>query len=111
MKESRLMKRLTAAIVVIALGAPAIAVADSKTDLQRVSIKVDYADLNLEKEAGAKVLYRRLKNASRQACDVRSLTVAGSVKRMGQMQRCYRDALNAAVAKIDNDLVTEIHES
>ena len=78
MKESKFVKGLTAAIVVVALGAPAFASADPKSDLQGVSVKVAYGDLNLEKEAGAEALYRRLKNASKEACDVRSLKVTGS---------------------------------
>ena len=111
MKESKLYKGIVAAIVVVALGAPAIASADAKTDLRGVSVKVAYGDLNLEKEAGAEAMYRRLKNASKQACDVRSLQVAGSVKRYNESQQCYRKTLDAAVAKLGKDLVTEIHTS
>ena len=65
MKESKLAGSLLAAIIVVALGAPAIASADAKSDLQGVSVKVSYADLNLEKQEGAKALYRRLQQASR----------------------------------------------
>ena len=54
MKESKLAGSLLAAIIVVALGAPAIASADAKSDLQGVSVKVSYADLNLEKQEGAK---------------------------------------------------------
>jgi len=111
MKESKLFKSLLATIIVVALGAPTIASADAKSDLQGVSVKVSYADLNLEKQAGAKALYRRLKQASKQACDVRGLRIAGSVKRMADTRRCYQEALSAAVEKIDNELVTNIHNS
>ena len=109
MKESKLFKSLLATIVVVALGAPTIASADAKGNLQGVSVKVSYADLNLEKQAGAKALYRRLQQASKQACDVRGLTNAGSVRRMVETRQCYREALSAAVEKVDNELLTQIH--
>ena len=80
MKESKLYKCLLSIIVVVALGAPAIASADAKSELQGVSVKVSYADLNLEKQAGAKTLYRRLRLAAKQACDVGSLRYEGSVQ-------------------------------
>ena len=70
MKESKLFKSLLAAIVVVALSAPTIASADGKNELKGVSVKVSYADLNLEKQEGAKALYRRLQQASKRACDV-----------------------------------------
>ena len=111
MKESKLFKSLLATIIVVALGAPAIASADAKSDLKVVSVKVSYADLNLKKEAGAQVLYRRLQNAAKQACGVRSLSVEGSVSNIVEARRCYREALSAAVEQIDNEMVTNIHNS
>ncbi len=111
MKESKLFKSLLATIIVVALGAPTIASADAGNQLKGVSVKVSYADLNLEKQEGAKALYRRLQQASKQACDYRGLKVAGSIRRMTETQQCYREALTEAVAEIDNELVTEIHNS
>jgi UrcA family protein len=111
MKESKLYKGLLATIVVVALGAPAIASADAKSNFQGVSVKVSYADLNLEKQEGAKALYRRLQQASKQACDVRTLREEGSVKRLGEARQCYNTALSKAVEELDNDLVTQIHSS
>jgi UrcA family protein len=111
MKESKLYKSLLATIVVVALGAPAIASADAKSELQGKSVKVSYADLNLEKQEGAKTLYRRLQIASKQACNVGSLRTEGSVKRLGEARQCYNDALSKAVEEIDNELVTQIHSS
>jgi len=73
------------------------------------SIRVSYADLNLEEEDGALSLYRRLKQASKQACDFRGLNIAGSVDRMAETKQCYRAALSTAVERIDNEIVTNIH--
>jgi UrcA family protein len=111
MKESKLFRSLLTAIIVVILSAPTIASADGKTGLKGVSVKVSYADLNLEKQGGAKALYRRLQQASKQACDVRGLNVEGSLKQTSEARQCYRDALSAAVEKIDNDLMTQIHNS
>ena len=63
MKESKLYRNLLAAIVVVALGAPAIASAGNMNKLEHVSVRVSYADLDVEKEKGAQVLYRRLQKA------------------------------------------------
>ena len=111
MKESKLYKCLLSIIVVVALGAPAIASADAKSELQGVSVKVSYADLNLEKQEGAKTLYRRLRVAARQACDVGSLRQEGSVRRLTEARQCYSNALSKAVEELDNELLTQIHNS
>jgi UrcA family protein len=112
MKESKLYKGLMATIIVVALGAPAIASADAKSELQGVSVKVSYADLNLEKQEGAKALYRRVQQASKQVCAWgRNLTIEASVRNMRDARQCYRQALSEAVAEIDNELVTQIHNS
>jgi len=108
---SKLFKSLVVSIIVFALGAPAIASADAKSDLKGVSVKVSYADLNLEKQEGANALYRRLQQASKQACGYRGLKISGSLKQMVESQQCYHQALSVAVEDLDNKLVTEIHNS
>ncbi len=111
MKESKLFKGLLAAIVIVALGAPAYAAADASSGLIGKSVKVSYSDLNLEKYEGAKALYRRLQHASKRACDIRSLHEEGSLSRFAEGRQCYRDTLSEAVAEIDNELLTQIHNS
>lgn len=111
MKESKLFKSLLAAIIVVALGASTTASADERNQLKGVSVKVSYADLNLEKQEGAKALYRRLQQASKRACDYRGLKIAGSIQRMIETQQCYRAALSAAVERVDNERLTQIHSS
>ena len=111
MKESKLFKSLLATIVVVALGAPAIASASSMIEVENVAIRVSYADLNVEKEKDAQALYHRLKKASKQACDFHGLRNAGSLNRLAETRRCYKEALSAAVEQIDNEMVTNIHNS
>ena len=111
MKESKLVKSILATIIVVALGIPAIASADSKSDLEGVSVKVSYADLNLAKLEAAEILYRRLQHASEQACGVTSLRNSGSVQRVRDSKLCYRETLTAAVERVDNNLLSQIHSS
>jgi len=65
--------------------------------------KVSYGDLNLATEAGAKVLYRRLRRAADQAC-----TIQGSLVNAG-WRACYVKALNSAVASVNKPMVTALH--
>lgn len=106
---SKLLKSFVASTIIFALGAPALASAAPQSDLAGTAVKVFYSDLNLQKIEGAKVLYRRLQNAAKQACDVRSLQIEGSLRNLAESRSCYREALSAAVAKVDNQKVTGIH--
>ena len=111
MKESKVLKGLVTAIAIFAISAPAIASTHADNGLKGQSVKVSYADLNLQKEAGAKVLYRRLRQASKRACGVESYKSAGSLKQAAEMKRCYDRSLTSSVAKINSALLTKIHES
>lgn len=111
MKQSKLLKGILVTLTVFALGAPAIAAADSKSELQGVSVKVSYGDLDLEKSEGAQILYQRLQQASRKVCGARGLRGSGSLRQAIMAQECYKNALSEAVARIDNDLLTELHAS
>ena len=73
---SKLLKSLVATFMIFALGAPAIASASDS--LEGTAVKVSFADLNIEKAAGAKALYHRLQSAAKEACGVESLKNEGS---------------------------------
>ena len=105
MRKSKLVTSFMATIVFVALSAPAVASVGGE------SIKVSYADLNLEEEDGTLSLYRRLIRASKQACDYRGLKIAGSIDRLTETKQCYRAALSAAVERIDNEMLTKLHNS
>jgi UrcA family protein len=110
MKESKFVKGLITAAAVIAVSAPAIASTGADNGLKGAAVKVSYADLNLQKEAGAKVLYRRLQQASKKACGVESFRIVGSLSEAAKMQDCYESSLTSSVAKVDNAILTKIHE-
>jgi len=60
---------------------------------------VNYADLNLESAAGAKVLYMRLRGAAQVVCH----SLQGrSVRELSEYNACFDHAVAAAVASINN---------
>jgi len=111
MKYSRTVKSLLTTIAIAALVVPTIASAGDRSELKGVSMKVLFVNVTAATEKDAKALYRRLKQASKYVCDYRRLNIAGSVGRMADLERCYTDALSAAVDQVDNELVTKIHNS
>jgi len=116
MKESKLFKSLVATFVVIVLSGPAVVQAAGTISYVEVGkASVSYADLNLESEEGVRVLYRRLKRASKALCSSAPPMTAGSLPEYYQThnvrgdRQCYREALFNAVDKIDNEDLTRIH--
>lgn len=109
MKHSKLTGNLAAIIAIVAISAPAVATAEVD-ELKGRSVKVTYVDLDLKKEPGAHALYRRLQQASKKACGVESVKNAGSIREVSDAYRCYRQVLAAQVEKIDNEILTRIHE-
>jgi UrcA family protein len=70
------------------------------------AVAVTYADLDLDRGTGAETLYQRLRAAAKKVCgavDGRNLTA------VQQQRRCFNDALDRAVAAVDNDLVSRLH--
>jgi len=108
MKESKLIKGVITAVAVVTFCLPAIASADS--GIKGKSEKVSFSDLNVSKQEGAEQLYSRIQQASKRVCDVEPLSVSRSVKELSQSMRCYRQTVNATVAKIDSGALTAIHE-
>ncbi len=116
MKELKLFKSLVAIFMVIVLSGPAVVQAAGTTSYLEVGkARVSYADLNLESEEGVRVLYRRLKRASKDLCSATPPRIAGSVPNYYQpyngqeTRQCYREALSNAVDKIENEDLTRIH--
>lgn len=108
MKKLKILRGVVATIVMF--GLPVAAVASGGSEITGKSEKVSYADLNVEKEAGAKQLYRRLQHASKRVCGVDSLTIVGSLREMSRAKSCYKNSLDSAVAEIDSEALTEIHQ-
>jgi UrcA family protein len=110
MKQSKLIKSIIVAAAVVAFGLPTAASADSGPVFKGASEKVQFTDLDIQKQAGAEQLYRRLQAASKRVCGVESLKVTGSIDGFSETRRCYHKSLGEAVAKLDNAALTKIHE-
>ena len=106
---SKFVKVVGAFIIALALGAPSIAAAEADAGLKGTTKKVSYSDLNLDKEEGATMLYKRLQIAARQVCSVRTLTLKGSLHEAAEKSVCYRDTLDAAVSQLDNQYMNNLH--
>ncbi len=109
MKKSKLMSGLITTAAVVAFSLPTIASADSGPTFKGASEKVQYAPTDIEKQEGLEKLYRNLQAASKRVCGVESPRVTGSVKFYADGRRCYRDSLNSAVAKVNNEALTNLH--
>ncbi len=68
--------------------------------------KVNFADLNLNTIAGINVLYERITRAARV-----DYSPADSHRDHGEFTKCWRAAMDSAIAKVNNPLLTAVHES
>ena len=103
------MKRTTV-ILMAALALPLTAFGAAPSHFEDVSVNVSYADLNIDNEAGAKKLYLRLRNAAEEVCGLGSDIKLGSRTASAQAKACYLQALDKAVAEIDHEQRSRIHE-
>ncbi len=105
---NRKLRLLSAAALAMAL--PAVSIAAVPSQLEVVSVKVSYQGLDIHSTAGAKVLYRRLKAAAEQACDVMPYSTIRSLSVLSESRACYKQALSTAVTKIDSDALARLHQ-
>ena len=102
MNKRRTFQSFITAFAVVVIGMPIAGNAAAPSQIEDVTVKVSYSDLNIESIEGAKVLYSRLQRATRQACNVQSLKVVGSVRNHVKTMQCYQDALDSAVQRVDS---------
>lgn len=91
------------------IAVPAAGFAAAPTQFDDVSVKVSYADLDIESKAGAKVLYSRLKRASEEVCGIKPHVINGSLATTLRARTCYRETLEGSIEQIDSDTLTAIH--
>lgn len=70
------------------------------------STVVDYRDLDLSRSTDAARLYSRLKYASQQVCGV---VETRDLRARRQRDTCYVQALNQAVARVNQPTLTALH--
>jgi len=69
------------------------------------SVEVSFRDLDLNTASGAAKLYRRIQAAARSVCQYEPT----SPRENSIWQYCVRPTVDAAVAKVNNPLLTELH--
>lgn len=108
MSSISLHHRLCTASLLVgcALFGPLAAAAPDATDAP--SITVSYADLDVARDAGARSLYARLRQAARHVCSAHDgRELQGRLER----RRCIGTALDGAVRSAGIDKVTALHRA
>tara|TARA_R110002072_G_scaffold5527_12_gene35475 strand:- start:13241 stop:13549 length:309 start_codon:yes stop_codon:yes gene_type:complete len=75
-------------------------------------VTVSFAELNLQNEAGVRILYTRLVEASKTACgaNINYSLISTSMNHQDR-RNCVAGSLSRAVSQIGNERLTEIHQS
>ncbi len=89
----------------VAAGQPALARA-AAPDSDQVSIKVSYADLNLDSRAGAEALLRRVGQAAESVCGSRP---SDHLDDLMIYRACVRGVADRAVANLGHPLVSALN--
>jgi UrcA family protein len=108
MKASKMYKCVAMTIAVAGLSAPALA--STEVAFESRMEKVAYADLNVDRQRGAEILYQRLQQASKRVCGVESIRTVRGARREAEQRNCYRLTLDQAVAEVDSDALNAVHE-
>lgn len=75
---------------------------------QAPQVTVNYADLNLSTDAGARTLHARIERAARRVCVDNGTR---GVEALARQRRCEASAVDAAVASIDSPRLAAVHAS
>jgi UrcA family protein len=105
MSTSIRLKQSTAWVALLALASAAAGANPEDTEEVQTE-NVNYEDLNLTTLAGVTQLYGRIERAARLVCGPNT-----DQSRMGQWKTCYRLAVAAAVARVNNPLLTAVHDN
>lgn len=109
--RNKFLQKAAVLLVAVGLGTPVLAFAAPSGASDDFVIRVSYSDLNIDNDAGAKVLYTRLQNAAAKACGVNLYAVDRKLSRLAESKRCYARFLASAVDKVDSRALDKIHNS
>jgi UrcA family protein len=92
------------ALLLLALTIPAVA------DVNEVrGMGLFLAEPQPVADNGPEAVYGKLKARSRELCGSDDLRIAGGIKRSQDVKDCYEGTLTAAVQRLDNDAVRQLH--
>jgi UrcA family protein len=110
MKIYKRSSLVTIAALVVALGMPAIGSA-ALGGAEQYEVSVGFSDLDLSQDKGVSTLYARLRSAASRACGPTSIAELGSIERVVENKQCFNSLMDKAVAQINDDKLTTIHNS
>lgn len=97
-------KTFVSAIAISLLTLPLLASAGEKKS-------VIFTDTNnLDNTPDQEALYSRLKDVSREMCGSSNIQATGSLERVRANDECYEGTLGAAVERLNNSEIKELHE-
>ena len=100
---------LVSAIAVSLIAMPLLASAAASNSADKKAT-IFYSSQSLDNSTDQENLYARLKDASRDICGSSNLHMTGSVERSSGNDKCYEGTLDAAVERLGNSEVTELHQ-
>lgn len=98
---------LRTALVVMAAGS-LMALGGNALASAADSVRVNFADLDLETTAGAKALYERIETASRNVCGIGSRIDSGTLKEQRDAKRCFRQSMKEALQAVGHDALARL---
>jgi UrcA family protein len=101
---------LVALVATLATGAALLStsIEARPADPEIPTVAVSYADLDLTTDPGVRALYRRLQGAAKQVC---SEFATHDLWRASKHRACYNQALSAAVAKVNVEMLSALHKN
>jgi len=87
------------------LGLVALSPASAATS-ERITQRVTYADLNLDNQAGAEVMFHRIRSAANQACGDRFGPM--TLREHMRIRACSRAAVEKSVSDVGSPVLTEL---
>lgn len=101
-----MQRRITLAIA-SALAISFFAVAPASAETGSSGARVNFQELNLDNEAGAETLLRRIRYAARQACGARNGPM--DLDERAAIRRCVRDAIEQGVSDVNRAELSALH--
>ena len=98
------VRRISAAVVLLAALAGVTTTAAIAADAGKIT--VNYKDLDLSREADAKTMLQRIKDAAERICDLRG---TADLLTKSAREACVKDTVNDAVASLNSPLVAALN--
>jgi UrcA family protein len=106
-RRSITMKRLCKIVTLAACAVVLSALSATAGETARSGIPVSYKDLDLSQRTGAQVLIGRLEAAASKACG--EAPYIGDLKGLTVYRNCVKDAMDRAIAKVDQPVVSALY--